>query len=35
MSEDNDYVEVKPNPTTKEPKFRNKVEEYLWRSKNN
>ena len=35
MSEDNDYVEVKPNPTTKEPKFKNKIEEMIWRSKNN
>ena len=29
------YVEVPPNPISKEPKFRNKIEEYLWRSKNN
>ena len=34
MSEEQ-YVEVRPNRVPKEPKFRNKVEEFLWRSKNN
>ena len=29
------FIEVPPNPISKEPKFRNKIEEYLWRSKNN
>ena len=29
------FIEVRPNPISKEPKFRNKVEEFLWRSKNN
>ena len=29
------FIEVKPNPMSREPRFRNKIEEYLWRSKNN
>ena len=29
------YVEVIPAPMHQEPRFKNKIEEYLWRSKNN
>ena len=29
------YIEVRPNPISKEPRFKNKIEEYLWRSKKN
>ena len=29
MSEDNAYIEVKPNPMTHEPRFKNKIEEYI------
>ena len=28
-------IEVTPAPMHQEPRFKNKVEEYLWRSKNN
>ena len=29
------YVEVKPAPMNQEPRFKNKIEEMIWRSKNN
>ena len=32
---DEKYIEVRPNRISKEPRFKNKVEEFLWRSKNN
>ena len=32
---DEPYIEVKPNPMHQEPRFKNKVEEYLWRMRNN
>ena len=32
---DEEFTEVKPNPMHQEPKFKNKIEEYLWRSKKN
>ena len=32
---DEEFVEVKPAPMNQEPRFKNKIEEYLWRSKNN
>ena len=33
MSEGNDYVEVKPNPVFREPKFKNWVEQEIYRVK--
>ena len=29
------YIEVRPNPISKEPRFKNKIAEMIWRSKNN
>ena len=32
---DEPYIEVKPAPMNQEPRFKNKIEEMIWRSKNN